>query len=168
MRVKGIDTGQVFSTGLGTQKALSERVALTYMGFPGGSTVRNLPANEGDAGSIAGSGRSPGERDRNLLQYAGLENPVDRGACQATVNRDAESNMTEAPEHTHIDTYTQPCVKHLAPGKQLYSTWSSILLCDDLEVWDGGSDRKEAHDGGDICIPIADSCCHTADTNTTL
>ena len=31
------------------------------MGFPGGSVVKNLPANAGDAGSIPGSGRSPGE-----------------------------------------------------------------------------------------------------------
>ena len=30
-------------------------------GFPGGSVVKNLPANSGDAGSIPGLGRSPGE-----------------------------------------------------------------------------------------------------------
>ena len=51
---------------------------------------------------------------------------------------------------TGISTYTLPCVKQLAPGKQLYSTRSSILLCDDLEVWDEGSGRKEAQDGGEI------------------
>ena len=36
---------------------------LTYLGFPGGSEVKNLPASEGDAGvtgSIPGLGRSPG------------------------------------------------------------------------------------------------------------
>ena len=31
------------------------------MGFPGGSRVKNLPANAGDGGSIPGLGRSPGE-----------------------------------------------------------------------------------------------------------
>ena len=34
-----------------------------YMGFPGGSVVKNPPAstgNAGDSGSIPGSGRSPG------------------------------------------------------------------------------------------------------------
>ena len=31
------------------------------MGFPGVSVVKNLPANAGDAGSIPGSGRFPGE-----------------------------------------------------------------------------------------------------------
>ena len=36
-------------------------------GFPGGSVVRNLPANAGDLGSIPGSGRSPGEEIGNPL-----------------------------------------------------------------------------------------------------
>ena len=31
------------------------------MGFPGGSRVKNLPANAGDEGSVPGLGRSPGE-----------------------------------------------------------------------------------------------------------
>ena len=31
------------------------------MGFPGGSALKNLPANAGDAGSIPESGRAPGE-----------------------------------------------------------------------------------------------------------
>ena len=31
----------------------------TYMGFPGGSVVKNPPANAGDAGSIPGVGRAP-------------------------------------------------------------------------------------------------------------
>ena len=45
-----------------------------YLGFPGGSVVKNLPANAGDAGSIPGSGRSPGEGNGNPLQYSYLEN----------------------------------------------------------------------------------------------
>ena len=40
----------------------------------------------GDAGSIPGSGRSPGEGNDNLLQYSCLEKPIDRGAWQATVH----------------------------------------------------------------------------------
>ena len=35
------------------------------MGFPGGSAVKTPPANAGDTGSIAGSGRSPGEGNGN-------------------------------------------------------------------------------------------------------
>ena len=49
--------------------------------------VKNLPANTGDAGSIPGSGRSPGEGNGNPLQYSYLENPMDRGAWQAAVHR---------------------------------------------------------------------------------
>ena len=55
------------------------------MGFPGSSVVKNLPANSGDMGSIPGLGRSPGEGNGNPLQYSLLENPMDRGAWQATV-----------------------------------------------------------------------------------
>ena len=55
-------------------------------GFPGGSVVNNLPANSGDAGSIPGLGRSPGEGNGNPLQYSCLENPVNRGAWQATIH----------------------------------------------------------------------------------
>ena len=51
--------------------------------------VKNLPANAGDvrdADLIPGSGRSPGEGNGNPLQYSYLENPMDRGAWQATVH----------------------------------------------------------------------------------
>ena len=51
--------------------------------------VKNLPANAGDTGdtgSIPGLGRSPGEGHGNPLQYSYLENTMDRGAWQATVD----------------------------------------------------------------------------------
>ena len=44
--------------------------------------VKNPPANAGDvrdAGSAPGSGRSPGGRHGNSLEYPCLENPMDRG-----------------------------------------------------------------------------------------
>ena len=53
------------------------------MGLPGGSVVKNPPANAGDpgdVGSIPGTGRSPRGRNGNPLQYSCLENPMDRGA----------------------------------------------------------------------------------------
>ena len=56
------------------------------MGFPGGSEVKNPPANAGELGSIPGSGRSPREGNGNPLQYSCLGNPMDRGAWQATVH----------------------------------------------------------------------------------
>ena len=51
--------------------------------------VKNPPANAGDirdAGSMPGSGRSPGVGNGNPLQYSCLENPVDRGAWRAIVH----------------------------------------------------------------------------------
>ena len=57
------------------------------MGFPGGSVVKNQPTNAGDAGSILGSGRSPGGGNGKPLHYSCLENPLDRGAWQVTVSR---------------------------------------------------------------------------------
>ena len=51
--------------------------------FPGGSVVKNLPANAGDTGLIPGPGRSSGEGNGIPLQYSCLENPMDRGAWQA-------------------------------------------------------------------------------------
>ena len=53
------------------------------MGFPGGSVVKNPPANAGDigdAGLIPGSERSSGRGNGNPLQYSCLENSMDRGA----------------------------------------------------------------------------------------
>ena len=38
-----------------------------YMGFPGGSVVKNLPANPGDTGLIPGLGSSPGGGNGNPL-----------------------------------------------------------------------------------------------------
>ena len=57
------------------------------LGFPGGSVVKNLPANAkdtGNAGLIPGPGRSPGGGNGNPLQHSCLENPVGRGTWWAT------------------------------------------------------------------------------------
>ena len=59
-------------------------------GFPGGSVGKNLPANVRDAGSIPGSGRSPGEGNGNPLQYSRLENSMDRGAWWTTIHEVAK------------------------------------------------------------------------------
>ena len=56
--------------------------------------VKNLPANAGDtrdACSIPRLGRFPGEGHGNPHQYSCLDNPMDRGAWQATVYRVAQS-----------------------------------------------------------------------------
>ena len=68
------------------------------LSFPSGTGVKNLPANGGDAryaGSIPGSGRSPGEGNGYPLKYFCLRNLMDRGAWQAIVHRTTELDMTE-------------------------------------------------------------------------
>ena len=54
------------------------------MGFPGGSDGKESACNAGDQGLTPGSGRSPGVGNGYPLQYSCLENPMDRGAWQAT------------------------------------------------------------------------------------
>ena len=44
-------------------------------GIPGGSVVKNPPADAGDISLIPGLGRSPGEGNGNPLQYFCLGNP---------------------------------------------------------------------------------------------
>ena len=68
--------------------------------------VKNPPANAwttGDAGLIPGSGRSPGGRNGNLLQYSCLGNPMDRGYWQATIHgvtkRQVQLRMHALPLH---------------------------------------------------------------------
>ena len=54
--------------------------------IPGGSVVKNLPANVGDTGDVGvipGLGRYFGGGNGNPLQYVCLENPMDRGAWWA-------------------------------------------------------------------------------------
>ena len=59
------------------------------VGFPGGSMLKNPPANAraaGDSGLIPGLGRSPGGRNGNPLQYSCLENSMDRGVWWVMVH----------------------------------------------------------------------------------
>ena len=67
------------------------QVVTTSWGFPGGSVIKNLPDNAGDAVSIPGSGRSPGGGKGNPLQCSCLKNPMDRGAWLTTVHTVTES-----------------------------------------------------------------------------
>ena len=67
--------------------------------------VKNLPANAGDerdVGLLPGSGRSPGEGNGNPFQYSCLNNPMDRGAWQATVHRLTKSQTRLKGLSMHI------------------------------------------------------------------
>ena len=60
--------------------------SLLLWGLPWRLNGKELSANAGDVGLTPGSGRSPGVGHSNPLQYSCLENPMDRGAWQATVH----------------------------------------------------------------------------------
>ena len=55
------------------------------LGFPDGSDGKESACSAGDAGSISGLGRFPGEGNGSPLQYSCQENSMDRGAWWATV-----------------------------------------------------------------------------------
>ena len=55
------------------------------VGFPCSLVGKESACTAGDPDSIPGLGRFPGEGNSNPLQYSCLENPMDRGAWQATV-----------------------------------------------------------------------------------
>ena len=78
------------------------------MGFPHSSVGKESACNAGDLGSIPGLRRSSGEGNGNPLQYSCLENPMDRGAWQATVHgvtRVRNDLATKLPPEVHMCTY---------------------------------------------------------------
>ena len=64
---------------------------LMWLGFHGGSDGKKSACNTGNSGPITGSGRCPGGRNGNPLQYSCLENSMDRGVWWATVYGVAKS-----------------------------------------------------------------------------
>ena len=118
------------------------KTVLTTVDFLGGLAVKNLPANEGDMCSIPGLGRFPGERIGYPLQCSSLENPMDRGAWQASdhgivkVRQDLETEQldhcTKKSQCRKLgDTYGSPdhTPEVLLPEvlSLLFLPWSIIL-----------------------------------------
>ena len=88
---------QVKASGFSTSSTIQGSYD-TIRASQGALVVKNTSANTGDlrdVGLIPRSGRSLGEEHSNPLQYSCLENPVDRGAWEATVHRVTDSDMTE-------------------------------------------------------------------------
>ena len=63
-----------------------ETLLSIYMGFPGDAVVKNPPTNGRDVGSVPWVGRSSGGGNDNPCHYSCQDDPVDRGASQATVH----------------------------------------------------------------------------------
>ena len=75
-----------------TVNVITTRFGLRYIFlFSGGSDHKESVCKKGDRGLILGSGRSPGKANGIPFQYSCLENPMDRGAWQATVHGTAKS-----------------------------------------------------------------------------
>ena len=86
------------------------------------SVVKNLPANAGDtgdAGSIPGLGRCPGEGNGNPFQYSSLEKPVDRGPWRQSMGSQRVWHDW-ATEHTACRHLLQRCLGWLS---------TSLLTC---------------------------------------
>jgi len=80
-------------------------LVLDFMGFLGGSAVKNPPAMQ--EMQIRSPGRSPGKGHGNPLQYSCLENPMDRGAWWATVHSVANS-WTRLKQFSTLDFIETP------------------------------------------------------------
>ena len=91
---------------MGPQRVRLDWITISVGGFPGELVVKNPLANARnvrDMASIPGSGRSPGGRHGNPLQYSCLEHPIDRGAWRATLHRVAKSwtRLKQLSMHAH-------------------------------------------------------------------
>ena len=120
--------GQIFSSSYGNETSgfQEEQARLFRWQSPTAQQVKNPPANAGDAGdasSIPGSGRSPGEGNGNPLQYSCLGNPMDRGTLQSMGLQRAGHDLATEQEHWPLPTLT-PSV-HLCQMK----FWSSLKYC---------------------------------------
>ena len=81
------------------------KMSVASLGLSSKESTCNAGA-AGDAGSISGSGRSPGGGHGNPLQYSCLEKPLDRGAWWATVHDVVKSWTGVKREHTRTHTHT--------------------------------------------------------------
>ena len=105
-----------------------------FVGFSGGSVMKNPAANAGDPCSILGLGRSSGGGNDNPFQYSCLENPLDRGAWRAIVHGiTKELDRTQWLNNNNND---QKCLKAAAAAKSLQSY---LTLCNPLDGSPPGS-----------------------------
>ena len=109
-------------------------------GFPGGSAVKNPPANAGEAGRIPGWGRAPGEG--KATQYSFLGNSMDRGAWWATVHGVAKSG-TQLSDYTTTNLrYTPTTRTWWEPGSRA-AYWLSRFSNRNRELQVGRAGAKE-------------------------
>ena len=93
--------------------------------FSGGSEVKASTWNEGDPGSIPGSGRSPGEGTGNPLQYSCLENPlrVEPGRLQSM----GSQSQTRLSDFTFLISLIEFCLNNVSLSKKDFFFHFKIL-----------------------------------------
>ena len=124
----------------------------------------------GDMGSIPGSGRSPGGRQGNPLQYSCLESPMDRGAWWATVHGVAESRtrlkwpgkqdllLPLCAFGQHIPQMFDRCSRKAAPGSPAcFQPLPSRPPCTSRAACSCGSWTDETLSNRDPCLPSPES-----------
>ena len=105
--------------------------------------VKNLPANVGDIGDmglIFELGRFPGGGNGNPLQYSCLENPMDRGAWQATVHRVANSQ-------TRLKQLSSHRYKHSTDALLWRNLTHTLSLEGPCALWPGATPKIKVLSG---------------------
>ena len=87
--------------------------------FKHSSVGKESACNEGDQGSIPGSGRSPGEGNGNPLQYSCLENPMDRGDWRATVRGVARVGHDLGTKPPPLNKHISRSIKEQSQAEEL-------------------------------------------------
>ena len=118
--------------------------------FPGGSMVKNLPANAGDTGVIPGLGRSPGEGNGNPFQYSCLGNPADWGTWWATVHGVTRFNLaTKGQLSSKLSNQESSSCRPCSSVRG-----NSILMCSFFCPW-AWEDANAS--GGTLCFIVISS-----------
>ena len=99
--------------------------------------VKASAYNVGDLGSIPGLGRSTGEGNGNPLQYSGLENPMERGAWQATVHwvTKSQTRLSDFTSMTNLDSILKSRDISLPTKVCLVKAMVFPVVMDGCESW---------------------------------
>ena len=103
-------------------------IHIYLLGFPGGSVVKNPPANVGDMGSIPGLERPLEEGNDNPLQYSCLGSPTNRGAWMTTVHGVAKESDSTYQLNNNSEIYIHIYPMVLFSGEQGPIYYLTVLL----------------------------------------
>ena len=131
------------------------------LGFPGGSVVKNPPVDEGDKKKLRFNlwGRCPVRGNGNLLQYACLENSMDRGTWRATDHGFTKS-CTWLTEHSTLHDYILLDICSLKEEVKEIQTEGTKW------AWDGVVNSSQSTMSGSVGKEIWGGGCHWRNRHT--